>query len=47
MLGSDELKNEKLSLYPIAGMPEGSNRYILCSMKVPEAIIARLNAAIE
>lgn len=46
MLATPELKGAGLSLYRIADMPKGSDRYILCSLKVPPATIAKLDQAI-
>jgi uncharacterized protein (TIGR02285 family) len=39
-----ELASSKLALYDVDGMPEGENRYLVCSHKVPESTLATLSS---
>lgn len=46
MLKSPDLSKAGLAIYPVAGMPAGGDRYILCSMKVPESVMSALDKAL-
>ena len=46
MLARSDLADAGLAIFPLANPPEGQYRYLMCTKSVPDAVIARINAAI-
>lgn len=46
LIEQSNVSKDKFSQFKTADMPEGSERYLICSKNVPDEVIARLNKAI-
>ena len=47
MLARPDLAAAGLAIYPLANPPAGEYRYLMCTKSVPDATIARINAALK